>query len=497
VTTRALIAAGGATVVLWTVSLLLPRDFLVGQFVDDAHYAVLAKAVREGRGYHTINLPDAPAETKYPPGFPLLLSALWDSERPDRENLDRLRWANLILVGPLAGALTLFAVEVLGLPALLAGMLAVAGLAAPGVLALWTIPLSGPLFLLLAILGLTLAAAERPGWAMTVLMGAVYVRTVAVAFLLGVVSQARRARRPGWKRDGVVAVAGVLPWVAWQAWHAGAVPAFLRGMYGSYGRWYLDSLIADPVTVLFRVPARNAIEILSGLGGLLLDVSGIPVTMKFGAGALLVWGLWRMRRRAPGLAIGLALYGGIVLLWPFPPGRFLAAIWPVVLIAVAASIGRFARGALVALAVAVAALGLMTGRGLRQHEARGRAGRALVARLTGEIGPHAVLASTNPAFHYLWFGVPSVPVQRMRSYRWYRLGFWSTAWGLADDLWPIVDRYGVTHVVVEARGVEGRYAAGSLQGRCPGVLIPRWEVDRTLLFRVDGSKPCRPPPSVR
>ncbi len=43
---------------------------------DNAHYLILAKSLSEGKGYSDINIPSHPAETSYPPVFPLLLSPL-------------------------------------------------------------------------------------------------------------------------------------------------------------------------------------------------------------------------------------------------------------------------------------------------------------------------------------------------------------------------------------------------------------------------------------
>jgi len=48
---------------------------------------------------------------------------------------------------------------------------------------------------------------------------------------------------------------------------------------------------------------------------------------------------------------------------------------------------------------------------------------------------------------------------RERSYRWYRDGYWATAWGLGDE--PLGDhsRIRPDYLIIERRGAEGRYAA--------------------------------------
>ena len=49
----------------------------VGVFYDDGIYLVLAKALATGEGYRYLNIPGTPAATHYPPGYPIVLAALW------------------------------------------------------------------------------------------------------------------------------------------------------------------------------------------------------------------------------------------------------------------------------------------------------------------------------------------------------------------------------------------------------------------------------------
>src|SRR5215831_16847141 len=52
-----------------------PQRF--GRGHDDTIYLTTAKALAGGEGYRIISLPYQPAQTKYPPFYPLLLSVLW------------------------------------------------------------------------------------------------------------------------------------------------------------------------------------------------------------------------------------------------------------------------------------------------------------------------------------------------------------------------------------------------------------------------------------
>ena len=53
---------------------VLRLDRVFGLFVDDAWYAMLAKALASGQGYTLINSPTPGITPLYPPAFPFLLS---------------------------------------------------------------------------------------------------------------------------------------------------------------------------------------------------------------------------------------------------------------------------------------------------------------------------------------------------------------------------------------------------------------------------------------
>jgi hypothetical protein len=59
---------------------------------DDGLYLVSAKSLADGSGYRIESLPDAPAQTKYPPLYPWFLSWVW---RLSPSYPDNLRLATL------------------------------------------------------------------------------------------------------------------------------------------------------------------------------------------------------------------------------------------------------------------------------------------------------------------------------------------------------------------------------------------------------------------
>ena len=493
-------AAGTALAALlggWTVAALAPRDFTVGTFQDDAQYAVLAKAIRERHTYRNLNFPSQPPELKFAPGWPAVLAVAWKPGASGDANLERLRWVNLILVGPLAALIAVAGRKVFGLSAVLSAVVAVASVAAPAELTWWTIPMSEPLCLALLALGLILAEGGRLKGAATALAAAAYVRSVAAPFLVALVLAT--AWRQGWRRAVAPALVGallLLPWLAHIALNAHAVPEVLGGAgYGSYAAFYGQGLAADPVTMLVTVPWVNAPMIVQALGQALLGWHWAPQAVELLFGLAITGLVIRAGRSHPIFWIGLGLYVLTVLFWPFPQeDRFVGSTWPLLLLATLAALPwpRVRWGVALAFALA-ASVAFAQGRGVERHRQRSRSSLALMDSLRPRIPPGALVATSNPPLVYLRLGNPTVVNWRERSYRWYEMGYWSTAWGLGDDLWAIVRAFHPDYLIIERRGAEGRYAAGSLIRQCPGVLTQVWSTPGDeYLFAVRSDVPCAP-----
>jgi len=481
----------------WVVAALAPRDFTVGTFQDDAGYAVLAKAIREQHAYRNINFPGRPPELKFAPGWPAVLALAWKSGASGDENLRRLRWVNLALVGPLAAAAAVAGMQVFGLGAALSAFVAVASVAAPAELTWWTIPMSEPLCLALLALGLALAERRRLVGAAAALTAAVYVRSVAAPFLVALV--VTTWWKQGWRRAVAPALAGALlflPWVVHVALNARAVSDVLGGAgYGSYWAFYGQGLRADPVTMLFMVPWVNAPMIVQALGQALLGWHWAPRAVEVLLGVAVAALVVRAGRTRPVFWVGLALYLITVLFWPFPQeDRFVGSTWPLLLLAALAALPwpRLRWGVAGAFALA-AAVAFARGEGVRRHRERSRSSLALMDSVRSRIPSGALVATSNPPLVYLRLGNPTIVSWRERSYRWYRMGYWATAWGLGEDLWAIVREYHPDYLIIERRGAEGRYAAGSLIRQCPGVLSQVWGTPGgEYLYTVRSDLPCSP-----
>jgi hypothetical protein len=70
---------------------------------DDGIYTALGASLAQHGDYRLINLPSQPAETKYPPLYPALLSAVWLVMPTPPGNILALKAVNALLLGVLAG----------------------------------------------------------------------------------------------------------------------------------------------------------------------------------------------------------------------------------------------------------------------------------------------------------------------------------------------------------------------------------------------------------
>jgi len=75
-------------------ALLTPDRF--GAYHDDGIYVTTAKALAEGEGYRIISLPYEPAQTKYPPFYPFLLSLIWRAYPEFPQNLTAMTLLSVI-----------------------------------------------------------------------------------------------------------------------------------------------------------------------------------------------------------------------------------------------------------------------------------------------------------------------------------------------------------------------------------------------------------------
>ncbi len=302
---------------------------------DGAGYAVLAEALRTGRGYHAIDHPDSPPHAHFPPGYPLTLATVWTlAGGPSFPAAHGLSLACSTI------AVALFARWLLGRAAP-----AVTGLLATALAVNWAWTRqagsiqSEPLFSLLAMAALLLAdrrPTRRPiaqGLELgVILVACVLTRHVGVMLAAAVLLDGLLRRR--FRSTATTAAAlliGLLPWLAWQAWvgkgtQLALVPrAGLLELVRDQGVFYLgripDLLIGPFVEVgtVFRPQYRELALLWASLAtGVIL--AGLIACVR------------RPSWRLAGLVSLLTLT--LLLVWPFTEaGRFLIPLVPFLILA--------------------------------------------------------------------------------------------------------------------------------------------------------------------
>ena len=332
--------AGLVVVIVFVVARWAAVPYVVGVFHDDGIYALLARSIASGEGFHHSHLVGNPAATHYPPLYPLVLAAAWRIAPDFPANVSALLGLNAALLAAAALGWWCFVTERLGLAAAAAAAGSIAATLTSAVLVLSGALLSEPLFMALlfpALLACERAAecTDRRGVAIAGLCTGVLVlaRTHALALLLALVLVLLARRR--W-RDALVALAVCavvqLPWVVWTRGAAPRVPAPLEGAYGSYVGWFLTGVReggAPFVGATARVNAHESWLLLRDRLAFGFFAPLQALTLVAVVTAVLV-GAWAFVRRAPVTIAFLTLYLGVVMLWPYAPWRFVWAIWPLV-----------------------------------------------------------------------------------------------------------------------------------------------------------------------
>lgn len=434
-----IVAAIVLAVGLWTLS-PLPT----GVFEDDGMYVILGKALAQGNGLRFVNLPGAPANAHYPPGYPALLALLWLLAPGFPGNVAVFKAANVVLLAVAAALGWRLATERFELRPALAAAAVLAGTVTIPPLLLAGMTLSETLFLalLLTVLLAAEGAADRPTPRRAVVLGVLIgaltlVRTLGIALLPAAALAV--GRRRAWREAGLLVLAAVLvlaPWQAWAAAHADAVSLDLRGKYGAYLPWLLVGVREHGLPFVWATARANGEQLATALRVMLAP--GLPAAVKtvlacITAGVLLV-GLVTLRRLVPVTLGFLVLYFAIVIAWPFAPLRFLWGVWLVLVLVFSAGAAalvrqvtregasRAARYAVIAtVLLVVAGHGLYNWRGYRGawwgSIARQRAAAAapLLSWVLERTDPRDVVAADAETLLYLYSGRQVIPVGDFRA----------------------------------------------------------------------------------
>lgn len=326
-----LIGLIAAAAIGWGTGLREPPRF------DGAGYAVLGWSLASGQGYRALDHPDRPRHAHFPPGYPLVLAALWAATG-----------RSVVAAHGLSIACTTAAVVLAWhwFRALYPRRIALALGLALALNGAW-IRLGGeirsePLYLLLGQLAIVLAIRGRGRWLGVVLGAATLTRHVGIALTAAI--GADLGLRGRWKAAVTalgIAVVMVAPWALWMAsvgkgTQVGLVPgASLGDVIASNARFYMRRLpdqvtgpIVEVATIFRPAWARPA------------DAWAVVATGVIGLG----WVVAARSRRRRLAALVPAATLPMLLAWPFTEaGRFLVPLVPFVLIGVLEGLGALLR----------------------------------------------------------------------------------------------------------------------------------------------------------
>jgi len=338
------------------VVILAPDKF--GVQYDDCIYVTTAKALATGQGYRIISLPYEPAQTKYPPLYPFLLSFIWRFYPQFPENL------TIMMLLSVLAAISFLAVtwRYLVNQSYAGRWMAVVVVALTAVNArtmiLATSIVSEMVYAALSVVGLCLAEQyekERKDWvwgagAGVVIGLAFLTRSAGIALLIGVAVYFVIRRQ--WRRGLLpVAVGGafVVGWIGWSYINRSTVEGVNVAYYTSYLRDFdevLSGLQAigneSKLMILLGIVVRNI------LGFVLVSVPiclGLPYELipYFGFAFLFIAaGFVRLSSKGVRLLqVYVISYLAFHLMWPYVTySRFLMPLLPFLLLFVIAEFDK-------------------------------------------------------------------------------------------------------------------------------------------------------------
>lgn len=336
------IGLGLTLLVMVTGSTRLARG-VCGVYHDDAIYVSTAKSLADGDGYRLTGVPGSPRQTKYPILYPAILAVVWRAFPTFPDNLWWMQCLSLATGSATVALAYLFLVRSGYFSRPIAVLAGFSCAVSSGYLFFCTLTMAEATFALAFVTALWAVEGQAghpvPNRRAETVVGIL----TAVPFLLRTIGAPlvpvalwllyRRGHRLRWYLAGMSVV--VLPWIVWSltAWGS-----WDRNPVDGYYTDYLGSWTATGTHLLGRVVAVNAMAIVLGtgelcLGGLMCLMSErLPGLLSLIA--VLLPGLiaciavvWRVRERRV-LPWAIGSYLGVVLLWSWPPDRFLMPLLP-------------------------------------------------------------------------------------------------------------------------------------------------------------------------
>lgn len=518
------------------------RPLPAGVWHDDGTYMLIAKALSEGHGFVYQGVAGTPPATKFPPGYPLTLAALWTLT--GSIGMATLA-ATLLNVGFLAAAGALFGRllhRTAGLPLGLSLAVAATGFVSTDVMRTALIPLSEPLFLLLLALTLSqwpnvLAAvdgahavaeggdgetsAATPGvqWRLLVapavcLLALVATRSAGLAVVLAFGAALLLPRPSGVRLASTALMTGpallfLFGWGRWSNAATGQIPEGALDLLGSYQGWLADQLFSAPTVFLGDLPSHTIGVFGRAIALLVPAVAGTPMwIIGWALLALAAIGTVVLIRHVPPVGWLIVAYLVMLLLWPYLDRRLLVPLHPLLVSAIAvgglALIERISSKAGRNIFLGAAALWLL--------------GYATVTAYRVADGwptaPYRVSAENlAAAVEAMNRTVPGDAIVGAPEY-WAALhlhGGWTTApstrfdprsmnpeapmWGTPDEQLALWRDAGIDHLLLEQGGQLHGAALDQLEEECPGSVLVLARMRVAMVVKLDWASSCRPTPS--
>ncbi len=320
---------------------------VVGTFHDDAVYVITAKALAEGAGYHLINLPGAPPQTKYPILYPAALALLWRVAPTLEARLVAMQVATLVAAALAIAAAYLYVVRFRYLergPAFAAGLLCAS---APNLLYYATQALSEMPFALLLVASLWATdeyaragpATARRAFRTGIVAGLPFLcRSVGIIVPLVALAVVARARRPlRWLLAGIALV--TLPWILWMARGIGSLAAepivgYQQDYLGHWSTGYFGYASPSRLALAATIFGANLVKACTAVGEIAFEGTtrslyaqserAWVLMMALGAVSWLV--IAARARRLELLPLTLLAYLALACSWPWPPDRFMIPV---------------------------------------------------------------------------------------------------------------------------------------------------------------------------
>lgn len=328
----------------------------VGFYQDDGIYVVTAKALATGQGYRIISLPEPMPQTKYPIFYPFVLSVIWKMYPKFPNNLLPMKLLSIVSALSFFVLTYFFLIRFKLVSKNLAFAIVAMAALSPRTLYFSSMVMSEMFYALISIAALLLLEIYQEktskswpyGLALSLLVGmACLTRTVGVSLLIAGLSYFLYKRQH--KKAilfFVLTILMVSPWFVWsEMTPRSSAQSRIDMYYNSYSVWLFEYFHRSDIAKLLNVPIKNLMYLVAEVYILVnpfitqqpqwikdLVIPPASSVMLLAALLLAPIGLLALAHRRgyrlTALDFYLLAYLTWLLVWPWPPWRFVVVVLP-------------------------------------------------------------------------------------------------------------------------------------------------------------------------